>query len=187
VCSNRAGNTAEVSNHRNAETQRKLKSRCLCASRILQLFHFFTFHSLKWFARRVTSMNSLAGPWNHVAVIHPSSCQTVAKRAQSPASCQSAQFRPCCGWPGHRQSSLPIKRTRTTVTQRHRGFLGKRDSLCLCDSVVRFSESCLNRRCGEFGSASRRSLPPRFPRRRRRRGTPAASCRSRTLRACRSR
>ena len=41
---------------------------------------------------RLTSMNASAGPWNQVAVIHPSSCQTVRKRSQSPASRHSAQF-----------------------------------------------------------------------------------------------
>jgi len=41
---------------------------------------------------RLTRMNSEAGPWNHVAVIHASSCQTVANRSQSPASRQSAQL-----------------------------------------------------------------------------------------------
>ncbi len=41
---------------------------------------------------RLTRMNSAAGPWNHVAIIQPSSCQTVAKRSQSPASRQTAQF-----------------------------------------------------------------------------------------------
>ena len=41
---------------------------------------------------RLTSMNASAGPWNQVAVIQPSSCQTVAKRSQSPASRHSAQF-----------------------------------------------------------------------------------------------
>ena len=41
---------------------------------------------------RVTRMNSAAGPWNHVAIITPSSCHTVRKRSQSPASRQTAQF-----------------------------------------------------------------------------------------------
>src|SRR5688500_6840802 len=41
---------------------------------------------------RLTSMNSRAGPWNQVALIQPSSCQTVRKRSQSPASRQIAQF-----------------------------------------------------------------------------------------------
>ena len=40
----------------------------------------------------VTRMNSSAGPWNHVAIITPSSCQTVRKRSQSPASRQTAQL-----------------------------------------------------------------------------------------------
>ena len=40
----------------------------------------------------VTRMNSRAGPWNQVAIITPSACQTVAKRSQSPASRQTAQF-----------------------------------------------------------------------------------------------
>ena len=38
------------------------------------------------------AMNSSAVPWNHVAIIRPSSCQTVRKRSQSPASRQTAQF-----------------------------------------------------------------------------------------------
>ena len=38
---------------------------------------------------RLTRMNSSAGPWNQVAIIVPSSCQTVRKRSQSPASRQS--------------------------------------------------------------------------------------------------
>jgi hypothetical protein len=33
-----------------------------------------------------------AGPWNQVAVIQPSECQTVAKRYQSPASRHTTQF-----------------------------------------------------------------------------------------------
>src|SRR4051794_30651245 len=37
-------------------------------------------------------MNSSAEPWNHVAIMRPSSCQTVAKRSQSPASRQTAQL-----------------------------------------------------------------------------------------------
>ena len=41
---------------------------------------------------RLTRMNSSAGPWNQVAIILPSSCQTVRKRSQSPASRQTAQF-----------------------------------------------------------------------------------------------
>src|SRR5437899_10576202 len=41
---------------------------------------------------RLTSMNRSAGPWNHVAIIRPSSCHTVRKRSQSPASRHSTQF-----------------------------------------------------------------------------------------------
>src|SRR5262245_48043962 len=41
---------------------------------------------------RLTRMNSSAGPWNQVAIIRPSSCQTVRKRSQSPASRQTTQF-----------------------------------------------------------------------------------------------
>ena len=41
---------------------------------------------------RLTSMNRVAGPWNQVAVIHPSECQTVEKRSQSAASRQRTQF-----------------------------------------------------------------------------------------------
>src|SRR5262249_11752233 len=41
---------------------------------------------------RLTRMKSSAGPWNHVAIIRPSSCQTVRKRSQSPASRQTTQF-----------------------------------------------------------------------------------------------
>src|SRR5262245_14089969 len=56
----------------------------------------------------LTSMNLAAGPWNHVAVIQPSSCQTVPKRSQSPASRQTAQLltvsamarRSCCSVEG---------------------------------------------------------------------------------------
>ena len=40
----------------------------------------------------LTLMNSAAGPWNQVAVIQPSSCHTVRKRSQSPASLHRAQF-----------------------------------------------------------------------------------------------
>ncbi len=40
----------------------------------------------------LTRIKSAADPWNQVADIHPSSCQTVAKRSQSPASRQIAQF-----------------------------------------------------------------------------------------------
>ena len=38
------------------------------------------------------AMNSSAVPWVHVAIIRPSSNQTVRKRSQSPASRQTAQF-----------------------------------------------------------------------------------------------
>src|SRR5205814_378755 len=41
---------------------------------------------------RLTSMKSDAAPWNHVAVMRPSSCHTVRKRSQSPASRHTAQF-----------------------------------------------------------------------------------------------
>src|SRR5262249_17742464 len=41
---------------------------------------------------RLTRMKSSAGPWNQVAIIRPSSCQTVRKRSQSPASRQTTQF-----------------------------------------------------------------------------------------------
>ena len=41
---------------------------------------------------RLTAMKSRAGPWNQVAVIQPSSCHTVAKRSQSPASRHITQF-----------------------------------------------------------------------------------------------
>ena len=41
---------------------------------------------------RLTRMKSSAGPWNQVAIMRPSSCQTVRKRSQSPASRQTAQF-----------------------------------------------------------------------------------------------
>ena len=39
---------------------------------------------------RFASMNSSAVPWNQVAIIRPSSCQTVRSRSQSPASRQTA-------------------------------------------------------------------------------------------------
>src|SRR5437764_1336351 len=41
---------------------------------------------------RLTAMNSRAGPWNQVAVIHPSRCHTVANRSQSPESRHRTQF-----------------------------------------------------------------------------------------------
>ena len=41
---------------------------------------------------RLTRMKSAAEPWNQVAIMRPSSCQTVAKRSQSPASRHTAQF-----------------------------------------------------------------------------------------------
>src|SRR6266850_34311 len=41
---------------------------------------------------RLTSMNFSAGPWNQVAFIQPSGCQTVLKRSQSPASRHKTQF-----------------------------------------------------------------------------------------------
>src|SRR5262245_56242093 len=41
---------------------------------------------------RLTRMKSSHGPWNQVAIIRPSSCQTVRKRSQSPASRQTTQF-----------------------------------------------------------------------------------------------
>src|SRR5262245_14096780 len=37
-------------------------------------------------------MKSSAGPWNQVAIMYPSSCQTVRNRSQSPASRQTTQF-----------------------------------------------------------------------------------------------
>ncbi len=40
---------------------------------------------------RLTRMNSSNPPWNHVAIIRPSSCQTVRNWSQSPASRQTAQ------------------------------------------------------------------------------------------------
>ena len=40
----------------------------------------------------LTRMKSSAGPWNQVAIIRPSGCQTVRKRSQSPASRHTAQF-----------------------------------------------------------------------------------------------
>ena len=41
---------------------------------------------------RLTSMNSSAVPWNQVAIMRPSSCHTVRKRSQSPASRHTTQF-----------------------------------------------------------------------------------------------
>ena len=41
---------------------------------------------------RLARMKSAAGPWNQVAVIQPSSCQTDANPAQSPASLVRAHF-----------------------------------------------------------------------------------------------
>ena len=41
---------------------------------------------------RLTRMKSAAGPWNQVAIMNPSGCQTVANRSQSPASRQTTQF-----------------------------------------------------------------------------------------------
>ena len=41
---------------------------------------------------RLTAMNSSAEPWNQVAIMRPSACQTVRKRSQSPASRHTAQF-----------------------------------------------------------------------------------------------
>src|SRR6266851_5988889 len=41
---------------------------------------------------RLTRMKSDAGPWNQVAVIHASSCQTVRKASQFPASRKRTQF-----------------------------------------------------------------------------------------------
>ncbi len=37
-------------------------------------------------------MNSSAVPWNQVAIMRPSSCHTVRKRSQSPASRHTTQF-----------------------------------------------------------------------------------------------
>ena len=39
----------------------------------------------------LASMKPSALPWNHVAIIRPSSCHTVRRRCQSPASRQTAQ------------------------------------------------------------------------------------------------
>src|SRR5689334_16146947 len=41
---------------------------------------------------RLTLMKSSAEPWNQVAIMRPSSCQTLRKRSQSPASRHTAQF-----------------------------------------------------------------------------------------------
>ncbi len=41
---------------------------------------------------RLTSMKRSAEPWNQVAIIRPSECQTPRKRSQSPASRHTAQF-----------------------------------------------------------------------------------------------
>ena len=41
---------------------------------------------------RLTAMNSSAGPWNQVAIMRPSACQTVRNRCQSPASRHTTQF-----------------------------------------------------------------------------------------------
>ena len=41
---------------------------------------------------RLMRMKSSHGPWNQVAIILPSSCQTVRNRSQSPASRQTTQF-----------------------------------------------------------------------------------------------
>src|SRR6185503_12552803 len=41
---------------------------------------------------RLTRMKSSQLPWNQVAIILPSSCQTVRNRSQSPASRQTTQF-----------------------------------------------------------------------------------------------
>ena len=40
----------------------------------------------------LAAMKSRQGAWHQVAIIVPSSCQQVAKRSQSPASRQTAQF-----------------------------------------------------------------------------------------------
>src|SRR3954447_19409838 len=40
---------------------------------------------------RLTRMNSSAVPWNHVAIMRPSSCQRARNRSQSPASRHTAQ------------------------------------------------------------------------------------------------
>ena len=41
---------------------------------------------------RLTRMKSSAGPWNQVAIMYPSLCQTVRNRSQSAASRQTTQF-----------------------------------------------------------------------------------------------
>src|SRR5271169_3915048 len=43
-------------------------------------------------ASLLTRMNSSAAPWNQVAIMTPSSCQTPRKRSQSPASRHTTQF-----------------------------------------------------------------------------------------------
>ena len=40
---------------------------------------------------RLTAMNSAYGPWNQVAVIHPSSCQTRANSSHRPESRSTTQ------------------------------------------------------------------------------------------------
>ena len=40
---------------------------------------------------RLTAMNSAYGPWNQVAVIHPSSCHTRANSSQRPESRRTTQ------------------------------------------------------------------------------------------------
>src|SRR5262245_34246084 len=57
---------------------------------------------------RLTAMNSSALPWNQVAIMRPSSCQTPRKRAQSPASRHTTQFSTTSRMASRSVLSLPM-------------------------------------------------------------------------------
>ena len=57
---------------------------------------------------RLTAMNSSAVPWNQVAIMRPSACQTVRKRSQSPASRHTAQFSTSSRIANRSNTSSPI-------------------------------------------------------------------------------
>ncbi len=88
----------------------------------------------------LTRMKSRAGPWNQVAVIQPSSCHTVAKRSQSPASRHSTQFsitsRMACRSAAS-ASLIPRELTRDPVAQRADAFDLGLDHVAVLQELLR--------------------------------------------------
>src|SRR6185295_155170 len=85
---------------------------------------------------RLTSMNFSAGPWNQVAFIQPSGCQTVLKRSQSPESRQITQFSTVS-----RISSFSA--TSGSMAGQHTADV----SFCKCSLSRRASRDCIAEGC----------------------------------------